>query len=140
MPTGSYDVQVSLKSDGSTHVMPQISGRITFPDSHAIGSELKRLAKHAIVLPASADDIGLSSATQSSHGLDLTAILESTAQTELVSSFPVDNAQFEKACTMLRTKEMKWALCEILNHPNACLLYTSPSPRDREKSRMPSSA
>ena len=25
-------------------------------------------------------------------------------------------------------------------HPLACLLYTSPSPRDRQKSRMPSSA
>ena len=25
-------------------------------------------------------------------------------------------------------------------HPNACLLYTSPSPRDVEESRMPSSA
>ena len=25
-------------------------------------------------------------------------------------------------------------------HPNTCLLYTSPSPRDRQKSRMPSSA
>src|SRR5678809_1136256 len=25
-----------------------------------------------------------------------------------------------------------------LNHPNICLLYTSPSPRDRQKSRMPS--
>ena len=24
--------------------------------------------------------------------------------------------------------------------PNCCLLYTSPSPRDRQKSRMPSSA
>ena len=31
----------------------------------------------------------------------------------------------------------------IPNHkprPNTCLLYTSPSPRDRQKSRMPSSA
>ena len=27
-----------------------------------------------------------------------------------------------------------------LDHPNYCLLYTSPSPRDRQKSRMPSSA
>ena len=26
------------------------------------------------------------------------------------------------------------------DHPGACLLYTSPSPRDRQKSRMPSSA
>ena len=25
-------------------------------------------------------------------------------------------------------------------HSNTCLLYTSPSPRDRQKSRMPSSA
>ena len=30
---------------------------------------------------------------------------------------------------------------EILTDPSyACLLYTSPSPRDRQKSRMPSSA
>ena len=28
----------------------------------------------------------------------------------------------------------------ILQHLDACLLYTSPSPRDRQKSRMPSSA
>ena len=27
-----------------------------------------------------------------------------------------------------------------LRHPNVCLLYTSPSPRDTERSRMPSSA
>ena len=33
-------------------------------------------------------------------------------------------------------------LCVIAipNTPNTCLLYTSPSPRDRQKSRMPSSA
>ena len=29
---------------------------------------------------------------------------------------------------------------EIMRHTLTCLLYTSPSPRDREKSRMPSSA
>eukprot|EP00828_Plagiopyla_frontata_P003787 TRINITY_DN11240_c0_g1_i1.p4 TRINITY_DN11240_c0_g1~~TRINITY_DN11240_c0_g1_i1.p4 ORF type:complete len:103 (-),score=22.19 TRINITY_DN11240_c0_g1_i1:49-357(-) len=28
----------------------------------------------------------------------------------------------------------------IQSSPNICLLYTSPSPRDRQKSRMPSSA
>ena len=27
-----------------------------------------------------------------------------------------------------------------INNPTTCLLYTSPSPRDRQKSRMPSSA
>ena len=30
--------------------------------------------------------------------------------------------------------------CTALTEPEACLLYTSPSPRDRQKSRMPSSA
>ena len=29
---------------------------------------------------------------------------------------------------------------EVIDSNNACLLYTSPSPRDRQKSRMPSSA
>ena len=29
---------------------------------------------------------------------------------------------------------------QINNRPKGCLLYTSPSPRDRQKSRMPSSA
>ena len=28
----------------------------------------------------------------------------------------------------------------ITTHPSTCLLYTSPSPRDRTRSRMPSSA
>ena len=28
----------------------------------------------------------------------------------------------------------------MASYGNACLLYTSPSPRDRQKSRMPSSA
>eukprot|EP01017_Pseudomicrothorax_dubius_P013100 TRINITY_DN1565_c0_g1_i4.p1 TRINITY_DN1565_c0_g1~~TRINITY_DN1565_c0_g1_i4.p1 ORF type:complete len:120 (-),score=32.25 TRINITY_DN1565_c0_g1_i4:11-370(-) len=28
----------------------------------------------------------------------------------------------------------------VNDHPKCCLLYTSPSPRDRQKSRMPSSA
>jgi len=32
------------------------------------------------------------------------------------------------------------ALADIWERAQACLLYTSPSPRDRQKSRMPSSA
>ena len=31
-------------------------------------------------------------------------------------------------------------VAKIQEHDNTCLLYTSPSPRDRQKSRMPSSA
>ena len=33
-----------------------------------------------------------------------------------------------------------WEEIEEINEVEGCLLYTSPSPRDRQKSRMPSSA
>ena len=33
-----------------------------------------------------------------------------------------------------------WGLVEVLGLSEPCLLYTSPSPRDRTRSRMPSSA
>ena len=32
------------------------------------------------------------------------------------------------------------SICGIFTHTRPCLLYTSPSPRDRVRSRMPSSA
>ena len=34
----------------------------------------------------------------------------------------------------------RWAAKEAVMKAMGCLLYTSPSPRDRQKSRMPSSA
>ena len=36
--------------------------------------------------------------------------------------------------------EVTWCTQDDAVHSIACLLYTSPSPRDRQKSRMPSSA
>ena len=36
--------------------------------------------------------------------------------------------------------QIKAAYGTNTNQPSICLLYTSPSPRDRQKSRMPSSA
>ena len=47
---------------------------------------------------------------------------------ELIATDPVAKKDVEK-------------FCEFLDHQLvSCLLYTSPSPRDRQKSRMPSSA
>ena len=40
----------------------------------------------------------------------------------------------------LRTPNLVELLPEIVDKINICLLYTSPSPRDRTRSRMPSSA
>ena len=47
---------------------------------------------------------------------------------------------FSKAIGLGMRMPMTWRLCEIAKLPSGCLLYTSPSPRDRQKSRMPSSA
>ena len=44
---------------------------------------------------------------------------------------PYNHRQYASNYHLLKTKP---------NTPNTCLLYTSPSPRDRQKSRMPSSA
>ena len=38
------------------------------------------------------------------------------------------------------THNLKKNKATVVSHYYVCLLYTSPSPRDREKSRMPSSA
>ena len=41
------------------------------------------------------------------------------------------------------TTDVRWDINKqfrLTGHLNICLLYTSPSPRDRQKSRMPSSA
>ena len=52
----------------------------------------------------------------------------------------------EEALEILRLYEelgikSVWLTPHIMEDmPNTCLLYTSPSPRDRQKSRMPSSA
>ena len=54
------------------------------------------------------------------------------------SDFEADLAKLQANATFGKTME------QVRNHVNirliACLLYTSPSPRDRQKTRMPSSA
>ena len=53
---------------------------------------------------------------------------------------------FEKSDAMGSFRFHEWLICEIETDDgingigNACLLYTSPSPRDLSTSRMPSSA
>ena len=56
---------------------------------------------------------------------------------EDVSTKIIDKTPPQQAEQHVATKEPKEALIVLLY---ACLLYTSPSPRDRTRSRMPSSA
>ena len=48
------------------------------------------------------------------------------------ASLPTIQALLEKGASLV--------IAAHLGRPKGCLLYTSPSPRDRQKSRMPSSA
>ena len=49
--------------------------------------------------------------------------------------------QFNSLGAVPQDKKYAGEPCElIIGDRNTCLLYTSPSPRDRQKSRMPSSA
>ena len=63
---------------------------------------------------------------RASHDAYLTAIQE---KIRLVEQFKSHNAVLRNSLAFLPTAE-----------DDICLLYTSPSPRDRQKSRMPSSA
>ena len=47
------------------------------------------------------------------------------------------NASYQNRKTFIKTVE---SIAKVINIPLTCLLYTSPSPRDRTRSRMPSSA
>ena len=54
-------------------------------------------------------------------------------KTNLTTDICIIGGGFTGLWTALKIKEKKPSI-------NICLLYTSPSPRDRQKSRMPSSA
>ena len=69
---------------------------------------------------------------------------------EVLWNSETDEVLGEEEVTGLRIKdtvtgekreiEVQGFFVAIGHKPNTCLLYTSPSPRDRQKSRMPSSA
>ena len=52
----------------------------------------------------------------------------------------VKNRQFIEFCERVGDKATAALYRDVIEPDERCLLYTSPSPRDRQKSRMPSSA
>ena len=58
---------------------------------------------------------------------------ESNAVYKLLSS--LSDSDYEE-----KTQFKGWNFNNVIGHLHVCLLYTSPSPRDRTRSRMPSSA
>ena len=66
---------------------------------------------------------------------------ERPALEDLESGERYNYAQFnERAARLAAAAREHWGLEEGDRLAYLCLLYTSPSPRDRQKSRMPSSA
>ena len=66
----------------------------------------------------------------------------SNEENDLVIYYAVGNANTQRqenefAAIMRKRNSAGW---KLISTSTACLLYTSPSPRDRQKSRMPSSA
>ena len=54
-----------------------------------------------------------------------------------IKGLPLAELEDDEVYEALR---MECTLAKQLRHPYICLLYTSPSPRDKRQSRMPSSA
>ena len=48
--------------------------------------------------------------------------------------------EYKENFRTLSNAALSGGVTSVVTMPNTCLLYTSPSPRDRQKSRMPSSA
>ena len=79
-------------------------------------------------------------------GYDLAYYAEGSSDNTVMQEMPWDpmqDYQFMWANTqafMSLFRAMKPVICKVHGYAVACLLYTSPSPRDRTRSRMPSSA
>ena len=73
---------------------------------------------------------------QSSFALDSLDAGIATATTE----YQYQVAEVEVACVFAPNEENEGPVYHFYKSDKACLLYTSPSPRDRTRSRMPSSA
>ena len=75
------------------------------------------------------------------YGLHVTPRGEQKFHTNLVYDVKVDGTDRVIGTIEIGASEYSPVrVCDDTKRPFVCLLYTSPSPRDRQKSRMPSSA
>ena len=97
-----------------------------------IGTDLAEAGQLGVGIPGGADNIGYA----------INAALATDPSNTLVVSFDWANAFNTPSRTALLAEVAATypSLLPFVNLVYGCLLYTSPSPRDRQKSRMPSSA
>ena len=135
VPAGSRTAIVGPSGSGKTTLLRLIAG-FEAPDAGRISLGRQQLAQGLQSVPAHQRGIGfvpqegalfphLSVADNIGFGLARNASDRSQRITELMQMVTLDPVMLSR-----RPHELS----------GGCLLYTSPSPRDRQKSRMPSSA
>ena len=150
LPFGGFSVTIPLKElvyslmDEITPIGKAVGAinTITFRDGKAIGTNtdalgaLNAIEKHGAVK-------GEKFAILGAGGTARAICYEAKRRGAVISVF---NRTPERAKTLAKEfNAVGYSLGEFSIHPydilvNTCLLYTSPSPRDRTRSRMPSSA
>ena len=81
--------------------------------------------------------------THTTGGARHLVVMKRRAADGLVSSITEEEGHRKALAPPLAARAMKTSVqspTDMMMSPCTCLLYTSPSPRDRQKSRMPSSA
>ena len=116
-----FEVAPPLLEEVSNRVREYLGSNVNVPDGQLV-TNLSGALLHA--------DLSASSAQQAFAGMNALLVGLIRDETELLRSGL--RAKEQGLLTDLRESESRLA--------DACLLYTSPSPRDRTRSRMPSSA
>jgi len=102
-------------------------GEASYPTQDAVITMAKEQGDELVFLYVA--DISFLNQTAAPLVIDVELRLEKLGKFQLVMAQERAAAQGIKAQAVVRTGQLR-----------ACLLYTSPSPRDRTRSRMPSSA
>ena len=146
---GTYSISYNV-SDSNGNAADEVTRTVyvvdtTPPVLKLIGESTKSIIQGSVYsdLGASAEDNinGDISSSIVVGGLDT---LNTNILGDYIITYDVSDVHGNIAAQVLRTVNVRTTIVEsytnFFNGVNDCLLYTSPSPRDREKSRMPSSA
>ena len=128
----SRDIDFTAVNDA-----PVLSAIETAPASYAENDAPLAITGSTTV--SDVDDINIESAVVSiSSNFSADDVLNFTDQSGITGSY--DSVNGTLTLTGSATLVEYQAALQSISYVNTCLLYTSPSPRDRTRSRMPSSA
>ena len=128
--------------DPETTLSPEPQPALTAPAAAAVSSIAAETA--ALVAQAPAEPAARVAATPAvAAGPDAAPAAEPPAPAPTAAELEVEAASLtllQRGVDLLNVSRVPQKIVETNAQLGICLLYTSPSPRDRQKSRMPSSA